>query len=414
MRTQNHQPRGLGATALALLSAAAILSTPTAAQDSNSNSTSSNNGTSASTSKRGLSIHQGTSTQDFNIFLQADSPIAWYYTWSPWPNEYIEKAAATNNKKIEFIPLLHGIDNLDSDLERLRKLTPAQSHRLLTFNEPDGEPSTGGSGLDPRDTAQAYVDKIMPLRKGSSEGGRWLISHPVVTGSGRGLDWLRDFCDACEDINGDNGGCPTDFVAAHWYGDFLGLEGWLKQLREFYDDPKHSFRPDLSSGGDESNELRVGAGSKRRSLNERRQNNGDSGGGGGGSGNELEIIVTEMGLPQQDAEATQSMLNQTIPYLDKASWVSGYSWFGLFREGSDDAEGWAGEAVAMLDGDGKLTEIGAMFLGGQDDGFTPGESVGGDQSGDGSGDTGSLGASVKVQGLLAAVCVGFSLSLLVI
>lgn len=374
----------LSSVALALLSASAI---PTVlAQSSNSN-----NSTTSSGGKRGLSIHGDTRTSDFNIFLQSSSPVAWYYTWSPWPNQYIEKAAATNNKKIEFLPLLHGVSNLDSDIARLSRgdITPG---RLLTFNEPDGETDTGGSGISPKDAARAYVDKIMPLRKGSKEGGKWLISHPVVTGSPRGLDWLKDFCEACEDINKDGGGCPTDFVAAHWYGEFLGLQGWLGQLREFYEDPKHSFRPDLSSGG----------GGSRRGV--RRQS----------SKKELEIIVTEMGLPQQDAETTQSMLNQTLPYLDKEDWVSGYSWFGLFREGSKDAQGWAGESVAMLTGDGGLTEIGAMFLGGQQAGVHPGESIGGDQSGDGSGDAQGAGPrSVSaVEGWLIAVSVGFSLSLL--
>ncbi|KAJ1330883.1 glycosyl hydrolase [Microdochium nivale] len=392
----NRRPRSgrgrLSSAALALLSASAI---PALAQGGTSNSTSPSP-SSPSSSKRGLSIHGNTATQDYNLFLQSNSPVAWYYTWSPWPNQYIEKAAATNNKKIEFLPLLHGVSNLDSDIARLSRadITPG---RLLTFNEPDGELSTGGSGITPQDAARAYVDKIMPLRKGSKEGGKWLISHPVVTGSPRGLDWLRDFCEACEDINGDNGGCPTDFVAAHWYGEFLGLQGWLGQLREFYADPKHSFRPDLAPSG---------GGGSRRGRNAGRQDSG---------GKELEIIVTEMGLPQQDAQATQSMLNQTIPFLDGSSWVSGYSWFGLFREGSADATGWAGEAVAMLDGNGGLTEIGAMFLGGQQAGYAPGESIGGDQSGDGSGDaegaaarTGGVSAA---QGWLVAACVGFSLSL---
>jgi len=391
MRTQNNHRRAnsLGATALAVLSASTLLSTTAAAQNTN------NSTTSPTTSKRGLSIHQGTNTEDFNIFLQKDSPVAWYYTWSPWPNSYIEKAAATNNKKIEFIPLLHGTSNLDADLKQLARVTEDQAHRLLTFNEPDGDTDSGGSDISPRDAAQAYVDRILPLRSGSAEGGRWMISHPVVTGSGRGLDWLKDFCDACEDINGDNGGCPTDFVAAHWYGAFDGLEGWLGQLRDFYKDPKHSFRSDLSTSS---------SGSKSTSRRARRQS----------SSEELEIIVTEMGLPQQDDQATQTMLNSSISYLDGQSWVSGYSWFGLFREGSSDASGWAGESVAMLDSSGKLTEVGAMFMGGQEDGFAPGESVGGDQSGDGSGNAGSAAVVTRAQGWAVAACVGLSLSLMMV
>lgn len=80
-----------------------------------------------------------------------------------------------------------------------------------------------------------------------------------------------------------------------------------------------------------------------------------------GSETPYEIWITELALPQQSAEATETMLNTTLPYLDGLDYVGRYSWFGLFRP--ENANGWTGDGVALLDGKGRLTELGAMYLG---------------------------------------------------
>lgn len=109
-----------------------------------------------------------------------------------------------------------------------------------------------------------------------------------------------------------------DFVSVHWYGAFDGLAGWLSTLDEFYN---------TNSTRDEP----------------------------------VKLWVTEMGLPQQSAEATVQMMNQTLPYLDKMDYVERYAWFGAFR--TDDANEWTGDGVALFDDDGGLTELGALYMG---------------------------------------------------
>jgi hypothetical protein len=231
--------------------------------------------------------------------------------------------------------MIHGLDaTKDSSTEPAISRLPESSTHLLSFNEPDGTTGSGGSSISPEDAAKAYIDFVVPFRTGEKGGRKWRISHPSTTGSPNGLEWLRKFNESCYEIDKENG-CPSDFVAAHWYGAFDGLAGWLGTLDEFYNTNSTRDQP-------------------------------------------LIIWVTEMALPQQDAENTVGMMNQTLPYLDKLEYVERYSWFGAFR--TDDANEWTGDGVALFDDNGGLTELGALYLG---DGFSEG------QKGEGEEDTAS-------------------------
>lgn len=267
-------------------------------------------------SKRGLAYIGDSHKSDNDLLTSAESPISWYYTWSLWP-------APVVGDRITFVPLVPSPkDASDDDFgDRLAKLPESSTH-LLTFNEPDGTTDSGGSSLTPKDAARAYVDHITPLR--DADGRSWKISHPSVTGSPRGLDWLRDFNESCWDLDKDRG-CPVDFVAVHWYGNFEGLAGWLDQLRDFYH----------------------------------------------GGGETPSFWVTEVALAQQDEEATKDMMNQTLTHLDDEDDVEGYAWFGAFRR--DEANDWTGDAVSLFDDDGGLTDLGVLYLGGADKGFDEGQ-----------------------------------------
>ncbi|TIC96030.1 Alkali-sensitive linkage protein 1 [Colletotrichum higginsianum] len=265
-------------------------------------------------SKRGLAYQGDDHEADNQLLTSESSLISWYYTWSTWPTPGL-------NDSVVFLPLVHGVDDAsDSGLVSRLNGLPESSTHLLTFNEPDGTTSSGGSSIDPEDAAKAYLEHLVPLR---SAGPRtWNISHPVVTGSPQGIEWLQKFNESCYDL--DVAGCPTDFVSVHWYGDATGLRNHLGALRDFYD------------GSDD-----------------------------------LEYWITEMALPQQDAEATLAMMNESLAYLDGLDYVEGYAWFGAFRE--DEANAWTGDAVSLFDGDGGLTDLGALYLGGEERGFETGQ-----------------------------------------
>ncbi|KAF5022857.1 hypothetical protein F66182_5090 [Fusarium sp. NRRL 66182] len=275
-------------------------------------------------SKRGLAYHGDEHESDNSLLTSNNSEIAWYYTWSLWPSDQI-------GSSLTFLPLIHGLDDAsDSDLESRLNRLPESSTHLLTFNEPDGETDTGGSAISAQEAAQAYLEYIVPLRSWTNSRSReWSISHPSVTGSPRGLEWLREFNESCYDIDDD--GCPTDFIAVHWYGDATGLENWLQTLREFYDE----IAPDAP------------------------------------------FWITEMALPQADEDATFSMMNESLSSLDERDDVEAYAWFGAFR--ADDANEWTGDSVSLFDHDGGLTRLGAAYLGGEENGFEEGTSTGSHQ-----------------------------------
>ncbi|KAF4440346.1 hypothetical protein F53441_12294 [Fusarium austroafricanum] len=268
-------------------------------------------------SKRGLAYKGDDHKSDNDLLLSNNSEIAWYYTWSLWPNGQL-------GSSLPFVPLIHGLDDAkDKELEKRLDGLPDSSTHLLTFNEPDGETDTGGSSISAKDAAKAYMENIVPLRKAKR---KWSISHPSVTGSPRGLEWLRDFNESCYDI--DDNGCPTDFVAVHWYGDAGGLQNWLGSLREFYNETA----PDAP------------------------------------------FWITEMALPKEDEDATFNMMNESLSYLDGAKDVEAYAWFGAFR--TNDANEWTGKSVSLFDKHGGLTKLGAEYLGGEAKGFEEGQSKG--------------------------------------
>lgn len=277
-------------------------------------------------SKRGISFIPDTPASDYDILLSSNSsPIAWYYTWSPLPAPEEQIFPWRDGSDIEFVPTLHSIGDGDlvEDIEKLRNLSSASNH-LFTFNEPDGTTDSGGSAIAPREAAEAYIQHIVPLRE------RFKLSHPSVTGSERGLQWLREFDSACREIDPEDG-CPVDFVVAHWYGDLGGLSWWLTQLVDLYVKGDYGF-----------------------------ENEGD-----------LEIWVKELGIPAAPQDANLAMMEQTLPYLDGLEYVKSYAWFGTFRP--QQANEWTGTGVALFQDDGGLTDLGALYLGGEANGFRAGD-----------------------------------------
>ncbi|KAI0131780.1 glycosyl hydrolase catalytic core-domain-containing protein [Xylariales sp. AK1849] len=287
--------------------------------------------------KRGITyIDGGAEAIDYGILLSSKSPLSWYYNWLPTvpPSDMFQ---GNQSGSIEFVPTIHNLDHIDNNISAIGDLSKTVRH-LFTFNEPDEKRENGGSDLDPQEAAQVYIDKIVPLRE------RFSISHPVVTGSPRGLQWLTDFNAACWTIDSKDG-CPADFAVAHWYGDFAGMSSWIGQLEAWYT------KGDVGLQGD------------------------------------FKLWVTELGLAGADNASNYAVMDQTLPYLDQLSYVEKYAWFGVFRPAT--ANKWTGSGLSLFQSDGGLTELGALYLGGEGNGFSVGDkgqiSEGGG-SGDGNGD----------------------------
>ena len=205
--------------------------------------------------KRGLIyISTADSVTDSNIWTSESSDLNWYYNYGPMATQQLLES------KLQFVPMLFGNPSLGDTLFNISVAEQISSganiSHVLSFNEPDGSTSTGGSSVDPKTAAALFKAQVEPLRaKGLKLGA------PAVTSSQSGLVWLSSFFDAC------GNGCDVDFMPIHFYGDFQGLASYLGQFRAAY--------PNAT------------------------------------------IWVTEYGFPNQSLNSTQSFFNQSSEYFDR-------------------------------------------------------------------------------------------------
>lgn len=174
-----------------------------------------------SSSKRGLVFVPNSNwPQDNKIWKQSGSDLAWYYNYGSTPSPAF---AQYSHDQFEFVPMLWGnvdgttwLDEVRTVISGGRKIT-----HVLGFNEPDGDSSTGGSGMDPTVAAKVWVKNIEPL---AAQGIK--LGLPACTGGWGGLPWYRQFlgnCSALVSTGDETKNCTFDFVPIHWYGPFDGL-----------------------------------------------------------------------------------------------------------------------------------------------------------------------------------------------
>lgn len=240
---------------------------------------------------------------------------------------------------MEYVPMIHGVGDLENAVSSIRNLDGITY--VLTFNEPDATPEVGGSLVSAPDAAQAYINSILPLRERGLK-----IGLPATTGSGPGLDWLSTFNESCYNISAT--GCPADFAAVHWYGEFVGMASYLGRFHELWPS--------------------------------------------------LPIWLTELGVPSAPLATTEQIFNQSIEYLDGLDYVARYSWFGSTRPQWTNS--FTGPNNTLLNDDGQLTQIGATYLGGEAEGFREGQTSDASRPGNGPGRPGSgAGALGSLSGL---------------
>ncbi|KKY24556.1 putative glycoside hydrolase subgroup catalytic core [Phaeomoniella chlamydospora] len=283
--------------------------------------------------KRGLIyITTEDSATDDAAFTGSNTGLTWYYNYGAVPTSSLESTS------LAFVPMLWGapsspttdtsfLDSIKSQLSSGSSIT-----HILTFNEPDGTTSTGGSSIDPSVAAQTWLTQITPLR--STYGLK--VGLPAVTGSESGFTWLSNFNSSCHSLSSNSSSttttttnCTADFIPIHWYGNFEGLASHIGQVQATYPD--------------------------------------------------LPIWITEYGYPYQSLSTTQDFYNTSAEYFDRLDYVARYSWFGAFRSDVSNV----GPNAAFFTQKGKLTDIGSWYLGGAETGnvpkgtAAPGKGVGG-------------------------------------
>lgn len=178
-----------------------------------------------SSPKRGLAFTPNATTRsDDAKWTAKPSDLTWYYNYKAIPEPTFEN---TPQSEFEFVPMLWGApQSLDdtsflTSVKSLIKDKGINITNVLSFNEPDGSSSYGGSSIDPAAAARVWVNNVMPLQK---MGVR--VGLPACTGGSSGLPWLRNFLGECSKLissNGQTRNCTYDFVTIHWYGNFEGL-----------------------------------------------------------------------------------------------------------------------------------------------------------------------------------------------
>jgi hypothetical protein len=186
-----------------------------------------------SSSKRGLVfVPSAKYPQDNQIWVESGSDLTWYYNYGLTPSTAY--SSNRSQSEFEFVPMLWGAPTSTSDtafLTGVKQLISGGTNitHVLTFNEPDGTTSTGGSNVEPTLAATTWIREVEPLRKLGVKTGA-----PAVTGSQGGITWLSEFFSACTS-QGTN--CTADFIPIHWYGDFQGLASYLGQIVGTYGYP---------------------------------------------------------------------------------------------------------------------------------------------------------------------------------
>ncbi|EON65545.1 hypothetical protein W97_04783 [Coniosporium apollinis CBS 100218] len=221
-------------------------------------------------SKRGLVyVPSQEHPQDDNIWTQAGSDLTWYYNYGAEPS------APFLSSNLEFVPMLWGasddrVGTAFYDTVKAQIDAGANINYVLGFNEPDGDPSTGGSQIPVDLAAATWIREIEPLRELGVK-----LGAPATTGAPNGFTWLQNFFEECA------GRCNPDIMPVHWYGNFEGLASHVGQ--------KMAAWPNMT------------------------------------------IWVTEYADANNGLEASQKFYNQSAEWFDRMENITHYSYFGSFR-----------------------------------------------------------------------------------
>lgn len=176
-----------------------------------------------SSTKRGLVyIPSSEHPSDAQIWVENGTDLTWYYNYDYTPSDAYSNRSQAN---FEFVPMLWGSSNSSgfaTGVESLIKNERRNISHVLTFNEPDGLSSTGGSDITPETAANIWINDIAPLSKLNVK-----LGAPAVTGSESGFIWLSEFFGNC---SAQKTNCTIDFIPIHWYGDFQGLASHIGQV----------------------------------------------------------------------------------------------------------------------------------------------------------------------------------------
>src|ERR1700722_12164705 len=129
----------------------------------------------AASTKRGLVyIPNAQHPEDDNIWTRPGSDLTWYYNYGANPS------SAYVHTNLQFVPQLWGTPSSQSFLSSVQSQLAGGTNitYVLSFNEPDGTTSTGGSNISPTQAASIWQQELEPLRTSGVK-----LGLPCTTGS---------------------------------------------------------------------------------------------------------------------------------------------------------------------------------------------------------------------------------------
>ncbi|KAJ6262680.1 hypothetical protein Dda_3492 [Drechslerella dactyloides] len=162
---------------------------------------------------------------DDKIWIQAGSPLTWYYNYGGKPSAPLNGGAT----QLNFVPMLWGNynDTFIADVTNAISQGYNITH-VLGFNEPDIK-GNGGSNITPAAAAARWLKSIQPLAELGIK-----LGAPAVTGTQSGIVWLKSFFSECSN-------CTFDFIPMHWYGNFDGLASQIGQYTKVFKNQTQTF-----------------------------------------------------------------------------------------------------------------------------------------------------------------------------
>ncbi|TFK22859.1 hypothetical protein FA15DRAFT_621881 [Coprinopsis marcescibilis] len=246
------------------------------------------------TSKAGLAWANG--NNENMAQYEVTDKVSWYYTWSVWP---------VNNRRsnLEFVPMLWGqktVAEFESNIDSVLRRGSPKVTAVLGMNEPE-LPAQGN--MTAAEAVDLWHEHMEPLRESGLR-----LGSPSVSSSPAGKRWLEGFFETC------NGTCNVDFIPIHWYG--TDGDAFITHLWDYW----YAFN--------------------------------------------RTIWVTEWACHnfvdqdrQCSPEGVVTFMNKTQSFMDNATFVERYAWFGAMK----NMQG-VNSANALMDGSGQISSLGRQYI----------------------------------------------------
>ncbi|KAJ5925274.1 hypothetical protein N7454_007913 [Penicillium verhagenii] len=150
---------------------------------------------SGTSTKRGAAYNEATLV---SALTSSSSVVSWAYNWGSTIDGDLPSG-------VEYVPMLWGIDDVDTWAAAVTTALADGSTHLMGFNEPD---SSSQSDISYSDAATYYKEYL------TAYSSDFTLVSPAVTSStttGEGLSWLASFLEECTS-------CDISAIAVHWYG----------------------------------------------------------------------------------------------------------------------------------------------------------------------------------------------------